>query len=132
MESTFEKPLIPAEIASRTLQVEGIIGSGGFGVVIQAVRAPTQLDANLPSPGPICVDVSDPATSIRAVKRFAVKALLRPTDQDTRLLQDNEVRLHNRASGHPSVLTLYSVVEEGFFTYMVMVSTSNFIIPVHP
>ncbi|KAF8339020.1 kinase-like domain-containing protein, partial [Cantharellus anzutake] len=52
--------------------------------------------------------------------RFAVKALLRTSDHRTRLLQENEVRLHNRASGHPSILTLYHVVDEGLFTYMVM------------
>ncbi len=124
MASSFEKSLIPAEIVSRTLQVEGVIGSGGFAVVIQATRRSQSDGPELPSPGPICVSVSDPAAgSVRAVKSFAVKALLRTPDQRICLLQDNEVRLHNRASGHPSVLPLYNVVEEGLFTYMVMVST---------
>ncbi|KAI0298676.1 kinase-like domain-containing protein, partial [Multifurca ochricompacta] len=95
-------PSVGTLIDNETLELVGVLGYGGYGVVYRAV--------DIRSTAP------DPPT-------YAVKCLLHTPTRNAarqRRLHMQEITLHQLASVHPNVVTLHRVIEEDDCTFIVM------------
>jgi len=92
-------PPIGTLIDGNTLELVEVLGTGGYGVVYRAVE----------------VRSSHP-------RSYAVKCLPGAHDvtSSRRHLHMREIGLHQLASAHPSVITLYRVVRQCNFTFLIM------------
>lgn len=86
-------PPVGTVIDNRRLQLLSLIGTGGYGVVYQAIDL-------------------DTAT------HYAVKCLIQNQIQREACIR--EITLHQLASAHPGIVTLYRVTEDDKYTYMTM------------
>lgn len=88
----------PRYIDNGYLELIEVIGTGAYGSVWRAV------------------DGRYPDLPWRAVKSLRRHGL----DERQRMFQRREITLHQLASNHPSIITLWRVVEEEDYTYLVM------------
>jgi serine/threonine protein kinase len=92
----------PRFIDDGYIELISVIGTGAYGVVYLA------LDSRY------CYDNGQPV--VRAVKCLRRYGL----DERQRHFQRREIALHRLASGHPSIITMNRLLEEGNWIYMVM------------
>ncbi|KAH9074171.1 kinase-like protein [Lactarius deliciosus] len=95
-------PAVGTLIDDGNLELVGVLGYGGYGVVYRAV------DVGSASPEP---------------PSYAVKCLLHTPTRNAarqRRLHMQEITLHQLASVHPNVVTLHRVIEEEDCTFIVM------------
>ncbi|KAL1857638.1 hypothetical protein VTK73DRAFT_8025 [Phialemonium thermophilum] len=98
-------PIAPVERLGRfltsTLQLNGIIGTGAYGVVYSAIDVKTNT-------------------------RYAVKCLSKfnadgtPLDQRQVAFQIREIRLHCLASAHPNVVSMLKIIDSPDCTYVIL------------
>lgn len=92
----------PRYIDDGYVELVSVIGTGAYGVVYLALDSRyCQLDGS---------------PSLRAVKCMRRYGL----DERQRHFQRREIALHRLASGHPSIITMNRLLEEGNWIYMVM------------
>lgn len=92
----------PRYIDDGYIELLSVIGTGAYGVVYLA------LDGRYRQP--------DGQPTLRAVKCLRRYGL----DERQRHFQRREIALHRLASGHPSIITMNRLLEEGDWVYMVM------------
>ncbi|KAF9403397.1 hypothetical protein BGZ94_004626, partial [Podila epigama] len=90
------KQRLPQVIDQGALVLQDMLGVGAYGSVYRAL------------------DVS--SGQYRAVKCLSRVGL----DARQRAFQDHEAHLHSLVSGHPNIVTLHKVIEEGDSMYMVL------------
>ncbi|KAF5347343.1 hypothetical protein D9756_009959 [Leucocoprinus leucothites] len=93
-------PAIGTVFDAGRLQLVSVIGTGGYGVVYQAIDK-RGLDS----------------------QSYAVKCLIRTGEH--RQSHIREIALHKLASSHPGIITLHRVVEEDIYLYFVMEYAPN-------
>lgn len=95
-------PAVGTLIDDGNLELVGVLGYGGYGVVYRAVD--------------VCSSSPEPPS-------YAVKCLLHSPTRNAarqRRLHMQEITLHQLASVHPNVVTLHRVIEEEDCTFIVM------------
>lgn len=92
--------LVGIRIDRGRLELVGVLGLGAYGVVYEAV---------------------DVTTRGGKPRRFAVKSLVKAgLDTRQRQFQRREIALHQLASAHKHVVTMYRMIEEGDFIFVIL------------